>query len=116
MEEGGALTLVGRVVVLDTALHILQLVQDCKHVDELAQGQEVISESKVLPPSGMALLCRSPHCRTARWLLRCGQRGGGSGLGSLVGRLAEPPCWELVKAFPWGLYSEPGLLEKGKTA
>lgn len=47
--------------------------------------------------------------------LRCGQRGGGSGLGSLVGRLAELPGWELVKA-PWGLYSEPGLLEKGKTA
>ena len=37
-------------VVLDAALHILQLVQDGEHVDELAQGQEVSFGDKVLPP------------------------------------------------------------------
>lgn len=36
-------------VVLDAALHILQLVQDGEHVDELAQGQEVGFGDKVLP-------------------------------------------------------------------
>ena len=40
-------------VVLDTALHVLQFVQDCKHVDELARGQEVGLGDKVLPPLGM---------------------------------------------------------------
>lgn len=41
-------------VVLDAALHILQLVQDSEHVDELAQGQEVGLGDKVLPPLGVA--------------------------------------------------------------
>lgn len=41
-------------IVLDAALHVLQLIQDGKHVDELAQGQEVGLRDKVLPPLGMA--------------------------------------------------------------
>lgn len=41
-------------VVLDAALHILQLIQDGEHVDEFAQGQEVGLGDKVLPPLGMA--------------------------------------------------------------
>lgn len=41
-------------VVLDAALHILELIQDGEHVDELAQGQEVGLRDKVLPPLSMA--------------------------------------------------------------
>lgn len=41
-------------VVLDAALHVLQLVQHCKHVDELAQGEQVGLGHKVLPPLGVA--------------------------------------------------------------
>lgn len=41
-------------VVLDAALHILQLVQDGEHVDELAQGQEVGLGDEVLPALGVA--------------------------------------------------------------
>lgn len=36
-------------VVLDTALHVFELIQDGKHVDELAQGQQVGLGDKVLP-------------------------------------------------------------------
>lgn len=70
-------------VVLDTALHILQLVQDCKHVDELAQGQEVGLGDKVLPPLGMAQslhLTAEPLDGFALWAegrrVRTGQPGG----------------------------------------
>lgn len=41
-------------VVLHTTLHVLQLVQDCEHVDKLAQGQQVGLGDKVLPALGMA--------------------------------------------------------------
>lgn len=41
-------------VVLDAALHVLQLVQHRKHVDELAQGEQVGLGHKVLPPLGVA--------------------------------------------------------------
>lgn len=45
--------LVGRVVVLDAALHVLQLVQHGKHVDELSQGEQVGLGYKVLPALGV---------------------------------------------------------------
>lgn len=45
---------VSRVVIFDTALHVLQLIQDSKHVDELAQGEEIGLRDKVLPPLCMA--------------------------------------------------------------
>lgn len=41
-------------VVLDAALHVLQLVQHRKHVYELAQGEQVGLRHKVLPPLSMA--------------------------------------------------------------
>lgn len=41
-------------VVLDAALHVLQLVQHSKHVDELAQGEQVGLRHKVLPPLSVA--------------------------------------------------------------
>jgi len=46
--------LVGRVVVLDAALHVLELIQDGEHVDELAQRQQVRLGHKVLPALGVA--------------------------------------------------------------
>jgi len=47
------LPFVGRVVVLDAALHVLQLVQHREHVDELAQREQVGLGHKVLPPLGV---------------------------------------------------------------
>lgn len=44
---------VGRVVVLDAALHVLQLVQHGKHVDELSQGEQVRLGYEVLPALGV---------------------------------------------------------------
>jgi len=41
------------VVVLDAALHVLQLVQHGEHVDELAQCQQVRLRHKVLAPLGV---------------------------------------------------------------
>lgn len=41
-------------VVLDAALHVLQLVQHRKHVDELAQSEQVGLGHKVLPPLSVA--------------------------------------------------------------
>lgn len=41
-------------VVLDAALHVLQLVQHRKHVDELAQSEQVGLRHKVLPPLSVA--------------------------------------------------------------
>lgn len=40
-------------VIFDTALHVLQLIQDSKHVDELAQGEEIGLGDEVLPPLSM---------------------------------------------------------------
>lgn len=40
-------------VVLDAALHVLQLVQHGKHVDELSQGEQVSLGYKVLPALGV---------------------------------------------------------------
>lgn len=45
---------VGGVVIFDAALHVLQLVQDSEHVDELAQREEVGLRDEVLPPLGVA--------------------------------------------------------------
>lgn len=41
-------------VVLDAALHVLELIQDREHVDELAQGQQVGLGDEVLPALGVA--------------------------------------------------------------
>lgn len=40
---------VSRVVILDTALHVLEFIQNCKHVDEFAQGKQVSLRHKVFP-------------------------------------------------------------------
>ena len=53
--------LVGRVVVLHTALHVLQLVQHSEHVDELAQGDQVGFGHEVLPSLCVA---EAPHLPT----------------------------------------------------
>lgn len=36
-------------IILDAALHVLQLVQHRKHVDELPEGQQVRLRDKVFP-------------------------------------------------------------------
>lgn len=41
-------------VIFDAALHVLQLIQDGKHVNELAQREEIGLRDKVLPPLSMA--------------------------------------------------------------
>lgn len=48
-------------VILHTALHVLQLVQHSKHVDELAQGDQVGFGHEVLPSLRMA---QAPHLPT----------------------------------------------------
>lgn len=95
-------------IILDTALHILQLIQDSKHIDELAQGQEVGLRDKVLPPLGMAQplhLTAEPldglALQTERERLRAG---------SPVGWLT------VLYSGEEGPESEPEHLEKGKSA
>lgn len=99
-------------VVLDTALHILQLIQDREHVDELAQGQKVGLGDKVLPPLSMA----EPLHLTAEPLdglalqaegrqVRTGSPGAGSPCSP--GRAGSRPP-------PLGLWSECGHLEKDR--
>lgn len=41
-------------VIFDTALHVLQLIQDSKHVNELPQREEIGLGDKVLPPLSVA--------------------------------------------------------------
>lgn len=101
-------------VVLDAALHILQLVQDCEHVDELAQGQEVGLRDEVLPTLSMA----QPLHLTAEPLdgLALQAEGGGeSGCGSPVGQLTARSGGEQGRR-PLGPCSEPGHSEKGQSA
>lgn len=45
---------VGRVVIFDTALHVLQLIQHGKHVNEFPQRQEIGLGDKILPSLRMA--------------------------------------------------------------
>lgn len=49
----GSLPFVCRVIVLNAALHVLQFVQHCKHVNEFAQSEQVGLGHKVLPSLGM---------------------------------------------------------------
>ena len=49
----GPLPLVGRVIILDATLHVLQLVQHSKHVNKFAQSEQVGLRHKVLPPLSM---------------------------------------------------------------
>lgn len=51
---------IGRVVVLDAALHVLEFVKHSKHVDELAQGEEVGFRDKVFPPLSVAQTLHLP--------------------------------------------------------
>lgn len=44
---------VGRVVVLDTRLHVLQFVEHCEHVDELAKRQEVSLRNEIFTLLGV---------------------------------------------------------------
>lgn len=44
---------VGGVVVLDAALHVLELVQHGEHVDELPEGEQVGLGDKVFPALGV---------------------------------------------------------------
>lgn len=97
-------------VILDAALHILQLIQDREHVDELAQGQEVGLGDKVLPPLSMA----EPLHLTAEPLdglaLQAGGRkvrtdSPGAGSPCSLGRAGSRPP-------PLGLWPECGRLEK----
>ena len=41
-------------VILDAALHVLEFIQHCEHVDELAQREQVGLRHKVLPPLSVA--------------------------------------------------------------
>lgn len=41
-------------IIFHTALHVLQLIQDSKHVDELAQSEEIGLRHEVLPPLSVA--------------------------------------------------------------
>lgn len=66
---------VGWMVIFDTALHVLQLIQDSKHVDELAQGEEVGLRDKVLPALRVA---QALHL-TAEPLDSLALEGGGTG-------------------------------------
>lgn len=50
----GTLPFVGRVIILDATLHVLQFVQHCKHVDEFAQSEQVGLGHKVLPSLSVA--------------------------------------------------------------
>lgn len=45
----GSLPFVGRVIVLNATLHVLQFVQHCKHVNKFAQREQVGLRHKVLP-------------------------------------------------------------------
>lgn len=96
-------------VVLDAALHILQLVQNCKHVDELAEGQEVGLGDKVLPPLRVAQplhLAAEALDGLALWAgpsEDAAREGGGGSLCSLGGQ--GPSCPGV---------SGPRHLQKGK--
>lgn len=50
----GSLPFVGRVIVLDATLHVLEFVQHCKHIDEFAQSEQVGLRHKVLPSFSVA--------------------------------------------------------------
>lgn len=41
-------------IIFDAALHVLQLIQDGEHVDELAQSEEIGLRHEVLPPLSVA--------------------------------------------------------------
>lgn len=93
-------------VVLDAALHILQLIQDGEHVDELAQGQKVGLGDKVLPPLSMA----EPLHLTAEPLdglalqvegrqVRTGSPGGWLAVLCAESRIKTPSPGALVRAW-----------------
>lgn len=101
LPSSGDVPLVGRVVVLDAALHVLELVQHGEHVDELAQRQQVRLRDKVLPALGVA---QSPHLAAEtvdgrslgereRKRRKEGEKGSGSC--TLVGRTPWRSGWKL---------------------
>lgn len=50
----GSVPFVGRVIILNATLHVLQFVQHCKHVNKFAQSEQVGLRHKVLPPLSVA--------------------------------------------------------------
>lgn len=59
---------VSRMVIFDTALHVLEFVQDSEHVDEFAQGKQVSLRHKVFPALSVTqtlhLTAKSLNCLT----------------------------------------------------
>lgn len=55
-------------VILDTALHVLEFVQNSEHVDEFAQGKQVSLGHKVFPALSVAqtlhLTTKTLNCLT----------------------------------------------------
>lgn len=48
------LPFVGRMIILDAALHVLEFVQDGEHVDEFSQSEQVGFRHEVLPALSVA--------------------------------------------------------------
>lgn len=65
---GSFIPFVSRVVILDTALHVLELVQNSEHVDEFAQGEQVSLGHKVFPAlsvtQALYLTAKALNCLT----------------------------------------------------
>lgn len=57
-------------VILDTALHVLEFIQNSKHVDEFAQGKKVSLRHKVFPALSMTqtlyLTAKTLNCLTLK--------------------------------------------------
>lgn len=64
--------LVGRVVILHAAFHILQLIQHSEHVDELAEGEQVCLRHKVFS----ALCVTQPTDLSAKAVDGCALKDG----------------------------------------
>lgn len=94
---------VSRVIVFDAALHVLQLIQDSKHVDELAQSEEISLRHKVLPPLSVA---QALHL-TAEPLDGLALQGRGTGSGTTME--TPPPTTSSLKKSIFGLGMEAPL-------
>lgn len=83
-------------IVFDATLHVLQLIQDSEHVDELAQSEEIGLRHKVLPPLSVA---QALHL-AAEPLDGLALRGTGSGTTTAT----PPPTTSSLKKsiFGWG--------------
>lgn len=85
-------------IIFDAALHVLELIQDSKHVDEFAQSEEIGLRHKVLPPLSVA---QALHL-AAEPLDGLALQGRGTGSCTTMGTPPPPPA-PLKKAFlGWG--------------